>query len=64
MSVFMSFHLAFKIKYFILKNPPFFFFWVVAFVQAFTSCGKQGLLFIVVSGLPIAVDFLVSEHRL
>ncbi|KAI4582839.1 hypothetical protein MJG53_008052 [Ovis ammon polii x Ovis aries] len=32
--------------------------------DAFTSCGKQGLLFIVVSGLPIAVDFLVSAHRL
>ena len=39
---------------------------VVAFAQAFTSCGKQGLLFIVVSGLPIAVgaQALVSEHRL
>ncbi|KAI4567801.1 hypothetical protein MJT46_007599 [Ovis ammon polii x Ovis aries] len=32
--------------------------------DAFTSCGKQGLLFIVVSGLPIAADFLVSVHRL
>ena len=33
-------------------------------VQAFSSCGKQGLLFIVVRGLLIAVASLVPEHGL
>ena len=32
--------------------------------QAFSSCGQQGLLFIVVHGLLIAVDSLVVDHRL
>ena len=31
---------------------------------AFSSCGKQGLLFIVVHGLLIAVASLVAEHGL
>ena len=31
---------------------------------AFSSCGEQGLLFIVVRGLLIAVASLVVEHRL
>ena len=31
-------------------------------VQAFSSCGKQGLLFVVVCGLLIAVASLVAEH--
>ena len=35
------------------------------FVSAFfSSCGKQGLLFIMVCGLLIVVVSLVSEHRL
>ena len=33
-------------------------------VQAFSSCGKQWLLFVVVHGLLIAVASLVVEHRL
>ena len=33
-------------------------------VQAFSSCGEQGLLFVVVCGLLIAVASLVAEHRL
>ena len=33
-------------------------------VRAFSSCGKQGLLFVVVRGLLIAVASLVAEHRL
>ena len=33
-------------------------------VQAFSSCGEQGLLFIVVCRLLIAVASLVAEHRL
>ena len=31
---------------------------------AFSSCGKRGLLFVAVRGLPIAVASLVAEHRL
>ena len=31
-------------------------------VWAFSSCGEQGLLFIAVRGLLIAVDSLVAEH--
>ena len=30
--------------------------------RAFSSCGKQGLLFVVVRGLLIAVASLVVEH--
>ena len=33
-------------------------------VQAFSSCGEWGLLFIVVYGLLIAVASLVAEHGL
>ena len=33
-------------------------------VQAFSSCGEQGLLFIAVRGLLIAVASLVAEHGL
>ena len=32
--------------------------------RAFSSCGKQGLLFIAVHGLLIAVASLVAEHGL
>ena len=54
----------------------FFFFLVYLFIyflatlglccctQAFSSCPKQGLLFIVVHGLFIAVPSLVVEHGL
>ena len=31
---------------------------------AFSSCGEQGLLFVVVRGLLIVVASLVAEHRL
>ena len=31
-------------------------------VQAFSSCGEQGLLFVAVHGLLIAVACLVVEH--
>ena len=34
------------------------------FVLALSSCGDQGLLFIVVNGLLIVVASLVVEHRL
>ena len=33
-------------------------------VQAFASCGEQGLLFVAVRGLLIAVASLVAEHGL
>ena len=33
-------------------------------VQAFSSCGKRGLLFVAVRGLLIAVASLVVEHGL
>ena len=32
--------------------------------RAFSSCGEQGLLFVEVRGLLIAVAFLVAEHGL
>ena len=32
--------------------------------RAFSSCGEQGLLFVSVSGLLIAVASLVAEHGL
>ena len=32
--------------------------------RAFSSCGEQGLLFVVVRGLLIMVASLVAEHRL
>ena len=33
-------------------------------VQAFSSCGKQGLLFVAVRGLLIEVASLIAEHGL
>ena len=33
-------------------------------MRAFSSCGKQGLLFVTVNGLLTVVAFLVAEHRL
>ena len=33
-------------------------------VRAFSSCGEQGLLFVAVRGLLIAVASLVAEHGL
>ena len=33
-------------------------------VRAFSSCGEQGLLFVVVCGLLIAAASLVAEHGL
>ena len=47
----------------------FFFFFLAALglhcsAQAFSSCSEQGLLFVVVHGLLIAVASLVAEHGL
>ena len=33
-------------------------------MQAFSSCGERGLLFVAVCGLLIAVASLVAEHGL
>ena len=33
-------------------------------MQAFSSCGERGLLFVAVRGLLIAVASLVAKHRL
>ena len=38
--------------------------WVFIAVRAFSTCGKQGLLFVAVHGLLIAVASLVAEHGL
>ena len=39
--------------------------WIfVAACKLFSSCGEQGLLFVVVRRLLIMVVFLVAEHRL
>ena len=38
--------------------------WVFVAVRAFSTCGERGLLFVVVSGLLIAVASLVAELRL
>ena len=38
--------------------------WVFIAARAFSSCGEQGLLFVVVCGLLIAVASLVVEHEL
>ena len=46
----------------------FIYFWLhwifVAACELFSSCGEQGLLFMVVHRLLIMVVFLVAEHRL
>ena len=38
--------------------------WVFIAVQAFSSCGERGLLFVVVRGLLIVVASLVAERGL
>ena len=37
---------------------------LVCYTQAFSSCSKRGLLFVMVHGLLIVVAYLVAEHRL
>ena len=50
---------------FFFLNLFIIYFWLHrVFAQAFSSCGEQGLLFIVVRGLLIAVASLVVEHGL
>ena len=53
-----------------LSDKSFTFFFFVAALglrycaRAFSSCGEQGLLFVAVHGLIIAVASLVAEHGL
>ena len=56
------------VKYFIYLFIYLFIFGCVGssllYAQAFSSCGEQGLLFVSVCRLLIAVASLVAEHRL
>ena len=59
----------FKISHsYFLKFLKFIYFWLcwvfVAARRLFSSCGEQGLLFVVVHGLLIAVVSLVVKHGL
>ena len=56
-------------KYFFKINLLFIYLFLAALglhccVQAFSSCGERGLLFVAVHGLLIAVASLVAEHGL
>ena len=69
----LHFFKVFLFFYFIylLKNYLFIYLFIYlaalglgCWVRAFSSCGEQGLLFVVVRGLLIAVASLVVEHGL
>ena len=55
-----------KQYYKVEKKPRVFFFFLGlrCCTRAFSSCGEQGLLFVAVRGLLIAVASLVVEHGL
>ena len=58
---------AFSGLIFFFFNNLFVYFWLsgsLLLCGLFSSCGKQGLLFVRVCGLLIVVPFLVGEHRL
>ena len=66
-------HARFYLESRLFYKSPFFFFNLFIFgcvgssllhVQAFSSCGERGLLFVVVRGLLIVVASLVVEHGL
>ena len=42
----------------------FIYFWLPCYMQVFSSCSQQGLLFVAVCGLLIVVASLVAEHGL
>ena len=69
----------YKLSFFCSKLSPIFFFifkfylfiysclsvlGLCCYTSVFSSCSKQGLLFVVVCGLLIAVASVVAEHRL
>ena len=65
------FFLFFFKQYLFLKNKFILFIYLflatlglLCCARAFSSCGEQGLLFVAVSGLLIAVASLVAEHGL
>ena len=51
-----------------MRRGFIYFFWLcwvfIAACGLFSSCGKRGLLFVMVCGLLIAVASLVAEHGL
>ena len=55
---FLSFHFLFIYLIYLWLR------WVFVAAWPFSSCDKQGLLFVAVCGLLIAVASLVAEHRL
>ena len=57
-AAFILFHLLKKIFFFLVALD------LHCCMQVFSSCGEQGLLFIAVRGLLIAVASLVAEHGL
>ena len=62
--IFLAFSLFLKIYFLNLLNLFLAVLGLRCCAQAFYSCGEQGLFFIVVHGLLIAVGFLVAEHGL
>ena len=67
------FYFLINMYYFFTHFFIFFRFWKLfllavldlrCFVQTFSSCSEQGLPFVLVCGLLIAVAYLVAEHRL
>ena len=61
---FSFFSLIFFLNYFILFYLFLAALGLLCCVQAISSCGERGLLFIAVHGLPVAVASLVAEHGL
>ena len=55
-----------SVFFFFLINSFIYFWlhWLFVAAWAFSSCGEQGLLFVAVRGLLIAVASLVAEHGL
>ena len=60
--LFLFFNILFKIFIYFFLVLAVLGLW--CFTQAFCSCSEQGLLFIAMCGLLIAVASLVVEHRL
>ena len=58
--IFLSFFLSYKFIYILFLAAL----GLCCCVQAFSSCGEQGLVFVAVHGLLIAVPSLVVEHGL
>ena len=53
-----------KALFFFFNLIYFWLLWFFVVVQAFSSCGEQGLLFVAVRSLLIVVASLVVEHGL